>query len=87
MTTLVKETEQLLTQPLNPNERKELIAFMQNTENGMYGGKNADGERVVVLVEAGEGLEIETFQANGWIRANYYDNDGFSEGETFLGRY
>ena len=62
-------------------------ALLQDTESGMYGGKNADGEDVIVLREVGDGMEILTFQSNGWLRANYFTEEGFSDGEAFKGRW
>ena len=61
--------------------------LLQDTESGMYGAKNSEGEDVVVLREVGEGMEIVTFQSNGWMRVNYYTEQGYDDGETFQGRW
>lgn len=63
---------------------KELL---NDLDSGMYGGENVDGEKVAVMREVGHGLEVRTFQDNGWLRVNHYTEDGFDDGETFEGRW
>lgn len=65
-------------------QRKE---FIQNNESSIYGGRNIDSEDVIVLLEQGQGMTLKTFQNNGWLRANYYDSEGYSEDELFEGRW
>ena len=65
-------------------DRKELYEIL---ESGLYGCKNEDGEDVLVFFEKDEGMDIHTFQDNGWLRVNYFNNEGYSDGETFKGRW
>lgn len=64
--------------------RKGLV---QNRESNIYCTINEDGEDVVIVLEQGEGMEMKTFQNNGWVRVNYYDENGAHDGETFAGRW
>lgn len=51
-----------------------------------FEGTNAEGERVILSI-APESILLETHQKNGWIRRNYYDENGFPAGEMFDGRW
>ena len=51
-----------------------------------YSGVNEDGEQVLVSINP-DSIIINTFQTNGWVRVNYYDGEGFAEGESFDGRW
>ncbi|UUV46119.1 hypothetical protein [Bacillus phage vB_BanS-Thrax1] len=64
--------------------RKDLI---QNRKSDLYSTINEDGEDVVIALEQGKGMEMKTFQNNGWVRVNYYDGNGAHDGETFAGRW
>ena len=52
----------------------------------MYFGKNEHGESVYLSV-AKTGIILKTEQHNGWVRVNYYDENGFPTGESFDGRW
>jgi len=64
--------------------RKDLV---QNRKSNLYSTINEDGEDVVIALEQGVGMEVKTFQNNGWVRVNYYDANGAHDGETFAGRW
>ncbi|QOV08450.1 hypothetical protein Kirov_251 [Bacillus phage Kirov] len=64
--------------------RKDLV---QNRKSDLYSTINEDGEDVVIALEQGIGMEMKTFQNNGWVRVNYYDAGGAHNGETFAGRW
>lgn len=49
-------------------------------------GTNAEGEKVILSVSP-DSIVLETYQSNGWIRKNYYDENGFPDGETFDGKW
>lgn len=49
-----------------------------------YFGVNEDGENVELHI-AEDSIVVRTYQENGWIRVNYYDAEGYAEGETFEG--
>ena len=51
-----------------------------------YTGVNADGEDVLLSIFTDD-ITVSTYQRNGWGRVNYYDADGYAEGETFKGRW
>lgn len=72
---------------LSFGDYEEIKAFINNTESGIYQGVNTDKEKVFVFLDKGKGMDVKTYQTNGWIRVNSYDKDGFSEGETFEGRH
>ncbi len=72
---------------LSFEKTEDIKNFIHTTESDMYGGKNEDGETVMVSLQQGVGMEVRTFQKNGWIRVTSYDKDGYLEGSTFDGRY
>lgn len=78
---------QVVGLPLAFTDYEAIKAFIANNESSLYEGKNVDGEKVAVLLDQGKGMDVYTYQANGWIRVTSYDKDGFSEGETFNGRW
>jgi hypothetical protein len=61
--------------------------FIQNTESGIYGGVNEEGENVMVFVDKGRGMDIRTFQSNGWLQVLDIDENGIIQGELFEGRW
>lgn len=73
--------------PLEFSDSEAVKAFISSNTSGIYHGKNTDDEEVVVYIQQGKEMTVHTYQANGWIRINYYDKDGYSEGETFEGRW
>lgn len=58
---------------LGPQEEKEFIDFIMNTDSELYNGRNSDGETVVVGVQKGVGIQVSTYQSNGWIRINRFE--------------
>lgn len=66
--------------------RKELIEKYGNSKFP-FTGVNEDGEMVNISIDTESGIVLETYQKNGWVRVNYYDKDGFAEGESFNGRW
>lgn len=65
--------------------RKSLINEFGN-EIGAYTGKNEDGEECLVLISR-NGMQITTFQNNGWTRKDTYDIDGYKTEEEFTGKW
>lgn len=57
--------------------------FIQNEESSLYGAVDEDGNRVAVKLQKGIGMEISTFQSNGWTRVAEYDANGYFVGETY----
>lgn len=66
--------------------RKKLIDLYGDV-NDMFTGHNEDGEMVCVSFDKTHGIVLKTYQNNGWLRANYYDNEGWPTGESFQGRW
>ena len=69
-------------------DKQKLIECMKeygDTETPFF-GKNEDGETVCVHV-AQDGIIVDTYQSNGWLRKNYYNAEGNQDGETFDGRW
>lgn len=51
-----------------------------------YYGKNEDGEDIEIHI-CKTSIIHKTYQNNGWVRANYYDENGYPNGEMFEGRW
>lgn len=65
--------------------RKIIKEYGDSTD--MFFGVNEDDENVYLSVDSENGITLTTHQKNGWVRVNYYDKDGYQEGETFQGRW
>ena len=65
--------------------RRTLMREFGESETA-YSGVNADGEDVLLSIFS-DHITVSTNQHNGWVRVNYYDADGYAEGETFEGRW
>lgn len=66
--------------------RRQIIQRYGDSAN-MFVGENANGEKIVLFVSRKNGIILNTYQDNGWLRVDYYGADGFFEGETFDGRW
>lgn len=49
-------------------------------------GTNEKGEETLLHI-APDSLIVETYQSNGWIRKNYYDAEGYANGEAYEGKW
>lgn len=65
--------------------RRKLMELYGDSQTA-YSGVNEDGEDVMVSI-ASNSIVVSTFQKNGWLRKNFYDEYGFNDGETFDGRW
>ncbi len=72
---------------LSFDNTKDVRDFIHKNESSLYSGKNEDGEKVAVMLEQCVGLEIITYQNNGWIRETSYNNNGILELDTYKGRW
>lgn len=72
---------------LSFEKTEDVSNFINNTESGMYQGKTDEGEKAVVMLEQGVGMDVHVYQKNGWIRVDDYNQLGIKEGETFNGRW
>lgn len=68
----------------------EFIDFIVGQESNAYTGTDSDGNTIVVGVQRGVGIEVKTYQDNGWIRIYRYEivedeegNPCIVETETF----
>ncbi|PGT90027.1 hypothetical protein [Bacillus thuringiensis] len=75
------------TPNINLNDREEIAKLIKSTESGMYSSHNEQGDEVVVFIQQGQGMDLHTYQSNGWIREDSYDETGLWEGDTFKGRW
>lgn len=51
-----------------------------------FQGKNENDEIVWVSISSNE-ITVATYQSNGWVRVNYYDENGLASGEAYNGRW
>ena len=65
---------------------KERRAFTNKVKGGLFSGKNKNGEDVAIFVYK-SGMEIKTYQNDHAIRINYYDKQGYDDGERFDGMW
>ena len=65
--------------------RKKIIEEYADSKQAFF-GVNEDEEQVELHV-AESGIILKTYQSNGWVRVNYYDAEGYADGETFEGRW
>lgn len=65
--------------------RKELMQ-KYGKDSWPYDGVNEDGEQVMVSIST-DSIVVKTYQHNGWTRVNYYDEEGYPNGEKFEGRW
>lgn len=68
----------------DPAVRRKLMAEYADC-HGFY-GQNEDGEIVWVSISSTQ-ITVATYQKNGWVRVNYYDENGLSSGEAYNGRW
>lgn len=65
--------------------RRQIMAKYGDSDS-IFFGENADRENVEMSV-CKDNIAVRTYQNNGWVRINYYDADGYHEGETYEGRW
>ena len=69
----------------DPALLRELMKEYGDSES-FFTGTNDNGEDMTISI-AKTGIITTTFQANKWLRQNFYAADGSREGETFSGRW
>lgn len=82
---LMKIPNELSAQFSTVQGRKALIDLYGDSKT-MFFGTNEDGEHVLLSI-ASTGIVLKTEQENGWVRVNYYDENGCSVGEGFDGKW
>lgn len=69
----------------NIKSRKALMKEFGDSKQA-FSGINEDGEAILISI-AKDSIIVKTNQSNGWVRVNYYDENGNPEGESFEGRH
>lgn len=69
----------------NPKLIRSLMEQHGDSEFPYY-GTNEDGEDVETHIGKSSVIH-KTYQSNGWVRVNHYDENGLPSGETFEGRW
>lgn len=65
--------------------RKRIIELFRESDV-LYDGTNESGERVFLSV-SDSGILIRTWQSNGYVRVDEYDEDGYLVGEIYDSRW
>ena len=69
----------------NPKLIRELMEQHGDSRFPFY-GKNDEGEDIEIHISK-TSIIHKTYQRNGWVRANHYDDQGLPAGEIFEGRW
>lgn len=77
--------KQLILDFSNPEEVKEAIKRYRHLDHSVD-GINQNGEQQHISFSE-SGAVLTTYQANGFVRINYFDENGQLEGEAFDGRW
>lgn len=75
-----------ISSKFNTQEGRKNIIKLYGSSLNLFHGVNEDGETVLLSIRK-DGMTLTTYQDNGWLRVNYYDENGCAEGETFDGRW
>lgn len=65
--------------------RKQIMTEYGNSDSDFI-GHNENGELVTMSVRPDE-IIVKTYQENGWLRVNYFDSEGWPNGELFDGKW
>lgn len=66
----------------NPKQVSEAISNYKYCPE-VFTGTNQNGESVEICFYSDATAQLTTYQDNGWVRVNYYSEDGYCECETF----
>lgn len=69
----------------NPAEVKKANEKYKNLDY-ILSSVNQNGEEQTISFSE-TGVTVVTYQNNGWVREDYYDVNGYGEGESFSGRW
>ena len=88
-----------LLERYNLSKKKVIKNLLNELGKGMYRCENEFGEDVILVRETslkkvgkvreivGNGMEVWTFQCNGFLHVKHYNEKGHSEWEEYRGRY
>lgn len=65
--------------------RRKLMELYGDSKTS-FRGSNSDGEAVDISISY-SGIQLTTYQENGWLRVDVYDGMGHKESERFEGRW
>ena len=72
-------------------EKLKKMFLKGELKSNIYSSVNENEEVVIVVVQEGVGFNIQTNQANGWVRADSYDydydNSIWIHGESYAERW
>lgn len=68
----------------DPAVRRKLMTEYADCRG--FQGKNEKDEIVWVSISSDD-ITVATYQSNGWVRVNYYDENGLAAGEAYNGRW
>lgn len=66
---------------LDLNNLDEIKKFILEHESNIYTGKNVDGQDIIVKLDQGKGMIIETLNSKNWWEWTEYDEAGFVVGQ------
>lgn len=69
----------------SPKLLRKLMGKYGKSQSPFY-GTNEDGDDIEIHI-AETNIIYKTYQKNGWVRVNHFDENGFPAGETFEGRW
>lgn len=55
----------------------EIKKFIAENESNIYSGKNVDNQDVIIKLEQGKGMIVETLNSKNWWEWTEYDESGF----------
>lgn len=79
------ENKQISFDGNNPALIRELMKKYGDSKFPFY-GTNTEGEEIEIHIGK-TNMIYKTYQKNGFVRVNYYDENGLPDGETFDGKW
>lgn len=77
----MENKDNILKEILSFDNVEEIKKFIKENESNLYTGKNIDGQEVMVRLEKGKGMIVETLNSKGWWEWNEYDEYGTVVGQ------
>lgn len=62
---------------LNFDNVEEIKKFIVENESNLYSGKNTDNQDVIIRLDKGKGMIVETLNSKNWWEWTEYDESGF----------